>query len=430
MSGKRLVDLAALFNASRGVAQKHIALRSRQVDVYNRTSTLARAVRNQTERVTETTKAASFLLSRLNESAPSWTSEAQEKKASQQWPQDPIPSRESTGTTGSARNETHNGLEQDHFYEKSSGYSAVDKQPVEDLKVTQEQASRYPLPDGTIPSPETDINTHELDNDVTSIRPSDELPKHPLGNEGLQPITSKESTIPISISKPLSADAARTIQRQSELQIPSMSADALGETSPDPLEEGHDEDSFYRKSGHTSPTFSSLPRVKIPKHPSDIQEGDAHLKIGQLNSDSYYSARKAQGTTQIPSVETEPEQEQIPEGINTDLFYSPRVARLLGGKTQGGIKQTLDLKGVRGTPVEKGALAEGKDQDTFNVGGATESIAANSEFTSSTVSEKLDPSTDKDADIESLAEEIVKATAQDPIKVSHLLPSHTSILIY
>ncbi|KAH8803270.1 ABC1 family-domain-containing protein [Xylogone sp. PMI_703] len=73
MAGKRLVDLAALFNASRGVAKKHVALRARQIDVYNQTSTLAKAVKYQTDRVTETAKAAAFLASRLNESPPAWT---------------------------------------------------------------------------------------------------------------------------------------------------------------------------------------------------------------------------------------------------------------------------------------------------------------------------------------------------------------------
>ena len=41
------IDLAAVLSASRSVASKHIALRSRQIDAYTRTSSVARSVRNQ-----------------------------------------------------------------------------------------------------------------------------------------------------------------------------------------------------------------------------------------------------------------------------------------------------------------------------------------------------------------------------------------------
>jgi aarF domain-containing kinase len=417
MSGKRLVDLAALLNASRGVAQKHIALRSRQIDVYNRTSTLARAVRSQTERVTETAKAASFLASRLNESAPDWAGEAQDTKSDAKWSEDPIPSRKSTAA-GSTINGANNGLTQDHFYEQSVGNSAVDEPPRGDLNITQERASRYPLPDGTIPTTESDINTRETDHDVVSTRVLDELPKAHLGSEGLQPAASNKSTIPTPANKLLSAAAARTIQRQSELQIPSQSADALGEYSADPLEEGHDEDSFYRKSGHTSPTLSSLPRVKIPKYPSNIQDGTSYLQEGYINSDSYYSAGKLKNLEQIPAVEAEPEQEQVPEGVNTDLFYSPRVARLLGGNIQGGKKPQLELKGVREAPIEKSPLAEGKDQDTFNIRRSSQNIAAATKVTSVPKPSASSPLVSKDDDIEKLAQDIAEETTKGPVKVS------------
>ncbi len=159
MAGKRLLDLAALFNASRGVAQKHIALRARQVDVYNRTSTLAKAVKNQTDRVTETAKAASFLASRLNESGPAWTLEAADAPGgSRTAPDDPIPSKEST--EGGQVPKPKDGIEQDHFYERSTGNSMTDPIPEDDLEIHQEKADSYPLPDGTI-SP-TKLVNHEV----------------------------------------------------------------------------------------------------------------------------------------------------------------------------------------------------------------------------------------------------------------------------
>jgi aarF domain-containing kinase len=288
MSGKRLLDLATLFNASRGVAQKHIALRTRQVEVYNRTSSITRAVRNQTKRVTETAKAASFLASRLNESAPTWTSEVQEDKESG----GPIPSRHSTRGNSDV-SQRKGGLEQDHFYKRSLDNSAVDVPPNEDLHIAQEKAFQYPLPDGTIPPGDSDLNTPNIDHDIVPTRQQNEPSKDPLVNGGLRPSSPKKSSIPSPISRPLSADAARAMQRHSELQIPSKTADSVGESSIDPLEKSHDEDSFYVRSGHTSPALSSLPRVKIPEYPSSTQKGDPRLTHDQFNSDSYYSVEEA-----------------------------------------------------------------------------------------------------------------------------------------
>src|ERR1700728_3812903 len=162
MAGKRLLDVAALFNASRGVAQKHVALRSRQLDVWSQTSSVAKAVKSQTDRVTETAKAASFLASRLNESAPSWTAEA-----SQSTSEKPIPSRESTEAEGT-RSAPREGLEQDHIYERSESNTSSDPVPSEDLEIRQKKADRYPLPDGTIPPPNSSINVPKWDQDVTT----------------------------------------------------------------------------------------------------------------------------------------------------------------------------------------------------------------------------------------------------------------------
>jgi aarF domain-containing kinase len=357
MLGKRLLDVAALFNASRGAAQKHVALRARQVDVYNRTSTLAKAVRHQTDRVTETIKAASFLASRLNESGPVWNPEATDDAPERQPRADTsIPSKESI--EGGPVSKPKNGIEQDHFYERSTGNSAAGPAPENDLEVQQEKAVRYPLPDETIPPTVSDLNSSALNHSTLSAIPQDEAVKEPLGNEGLQPASSSTSSIPSPARKPLSAKSARKLQRQSELQIPSMAADALDGAIAEPLEEG------YRKSTHTSHALSSLPRVKLPKHTSNAQGVDSHWPASQLNSDSFYDAAPPES---IPSVEAVPAQEQVPEGVDTALFYSPRVAKLLGGKIQGFKQGGLELKGVKDTSVDHTNLATNKDQDTFNV---------------------------------------------------------------
>ncbi|KAF7867150.1 uncharacterized protein EAF02_009936 [Botrytis sinoallii] len=410
MAGKRILDLAALFNASRGVAQKHIALKTRQIDVYNRTSTLARAVRNQTDRVTETAKAASFLASRLNDNVPEWTKEATDYTTSSQ-PNDsgPIPSRESTKEQEHAP-EKKEGLEQDHFYKKSESNSSVNPTPKRDLHIQQEKAKSYPLPDGTISPQNADIDTAELNADTTPIRSKAGPKLDPIDSEGLHPAASSASTIPIPKTKPLSADNVKRIQREHERQIPSVTADVIGHSN-NPLEEGHDEDSFYDRSRHTSPTLSSLPRAKIPKHTSDIQENDQHLRDDAINSDTF--SETVDRTKQIPSVESIPEQEQLPEGINTDLFYSPRVARLLGGKIQGSGKGTLGLKGVKDTPVDQTQLARNKDQDTFNV---RSSVQAEPTTPDSPLNSVLQTPRQNDEGIEKLAADISKESSNNTLQ--------------
>jgi aarF domain-containing kinase len=219
-----------------------------------------------------------------------------------------------------------------------------------------------------------------------------------------------------SASRPLSSESARRIQRLSEEQIPSKTADALGEITQDPLEEGHDEDSFYKTTGHTSPTLSSLPRVKIPKHPSNAQEGDPE----GLNSDTFYKSGDNQVSEQIPSVQAVPKQEQIPEGIDTAVFSSSRIARMLGGEThrtgRGDLK--LKLKGVKDTPVEKTGLADGKDQDTFNVRTSSQESPSRPD-----VASPPDPaasSADAKEDIEKLAQELAQESSHSA-KVRHLI---------
>lgn len=84
MAGKRLLDAARLFNAARSVGKQHVVLRQEQWDVYSKTSSLAKGVKNQTDRVTVTAYAAYELAKRLNENGPSW----QPSQGSGQTPED------------------------------------------------------------------------------------------------------------------------------------------------------------------------------------------------------------------------------------------------------------------------------------------------------------------------------------------------------
>ena len=413
MAGKRLLDIAALFNASWGVAQKHIALRGRQLDVYNRTATLPKALRNQTDRITETAKAASILASRLNESAPAWTSEAADEESTAQSEDGETIPMEDAAEGQASSCERDGGVEQDYFYESSSMNSALDHKPSEDLEIRQKKADQYPLPDGTIPPVGSDMSVPVADHEVTLGRSKDEPLKDSLDQGGLKPTSSGASTIPTPLSRPLASNTARRMQRQYEEQIPSRTADASGVVKKDPLEEGHDKDSFYRTSGHTSPALSSLPRVKIPKHPSNTQKDGSKA----LNSDTFYDNVECQKVEQIPSLEAVPGQDQISEGINTDLFYSPRIAKMLSGKNHGAREKDLTLEGVKNTPVEKTDLAKGKDQDSFNVLTSFQEIPAKPDIASGRAAVTVPKSMDAIEDTEKLAGDLAEDGEKQSTKV-------------
>jgi aarF domain-containing kinase len=153
------------------------------------------------------------------------------------------------------------------------------------------------------------------------------------------------------------------MRRQSGLQIPSKTADAYGDdVHVHSLAAGRDEDSFYKKSLQSSLTLSSLPRIKLPKHTSAIQGGDFHPLEQQINSDSFYNPTITGSKNEtISSLKAVPNQEQIPEGVRTDLFYSPRVARSLGGRIQRATEGDPTLKSATDTTSNNTRLSSGKD---------------------------------------------------------------------
>lgn len=85
MAGKRLLDAAKLFNAARNVGKQHLVLRQEQWDVYSRTSSLAKAVKSQTDRVTVTANAAYELAKRMNETGPSWQAYQSAARPAEEW---------------------------------------------------------------------------------------------------------------------------------------------------------------------------------------------------------------------------------------------------------------------------------------------------------------------------------------------------------
>lgn len=327
MAGRRLVDAAKLFNASKSIAQKHIALRSNQLDAFNKTSTLAKAVKNQTDRVTLTAAAAIELSKRFSEEAPSYARAAAQQATGTQ--HEDIP-RKDTVKRDAPPDIHREGLEQDHHYDQSEQNTAVRPPPEAELEVEQKEAPRRPLPDGTIPSAGVTLEQEEKGQDTLSERPAAEAPEEPLSeeqkdqpqqeDEGIKPVESNETTIPLP-GQPRgdSSAAAEAIpSHANDLQQPAKSSRIQN------LQAGHDRDVFYSRSVDSQPSPSSQPHAHIPDHTGTKQESDKHVDDKRLNQDVYYSVPEA-GQQEGASA-----QEDLPEGINTDVFHSTRVAKMLG----------------------------------------------------------------------------------------------------
>ena len=369
MAGKRLVDAAKLFNAARSIAKQHIALRTHQFDIYSKTSTLVKAVKSQTDRVTVTAEAAHSLAKRLNENGSNQVT-AFASQSQSVAKDDSIPRRDSVVGQGS-KERTRQGLEQDHHYERREGNSTAEPLPQKQLDVKQEKPSRYPLPDGSIPPTKARLDESPSDTgkDTFNDRGTPETPKEPTTTEAtaLHPIESGSSTIPIPKSSEtdtttdLGPEDARKMQRQAEAQIPSVASDS----QPGSVQ-ARAQDVFHGRSETASPEYSSLPRMKIPKNTENTQMSDEHVKDGQINQDVYYSSGRPQSEEQIPRQEAEPVQE-VPEGINMDVFHSPKVSKMLGGQKSRDGQVGLGMKAATKTPIEKSKLSEGKDQETFNI---------------------------------------------------------------
>lgn len=67
MSGKRLLDTLQLLSVAKSVAGKHLAIRQQQLDVYTRTSSITKGLKEQADNWVITAQAASALATRFNE---------------------------------------------------------------------------------------------------------------------------------------------------------------------------------------------------------------------------------------------------------------------------------------------------------------------------------------------------------------------------
>ena len=431
MTGRRLLDVAAIFKASRGVVSKHVVLRKHQLDAYSKTSSLAKAVKFQTDRVTLTAKAASALSERFNGPGPEYSAQASQSAAPIK--DYPLPSRSSV--RGAKKwLEDKEGVKQDHFYENSEENATAELVSNSDLDVNQEKAKRYSLSDGSISLAGSSIDVLEKDEESYAEFPQTEPAKNPLIEDKgapekiLQPASSGRTSIPDPSKKlqSLSAEKAKKLQREAEKQIPSQAAEPPPAAASEPqttatsigdgqgLKVEQEQDVFYTPPSSSDRVLSALPRVKLPKNTEDVQGSDEHVPDDQINQDVFYSTTSETQEQAIPKAQAVPEQEQLSDNAYSELFHSPRIAEMLGGRNkQGRDSKGLDLPGAKETPVKQTKLPQETDEVSS---GTRASAKVSHEDPNSPINSTASIDSTED-DVHKLAAEMSKdseATSSDP----------------
>jgi len=216
MAGRRLLDAALLYSATRNVARQHFRIRGEQLDIWSRTSTLAKTLGLRRVNAVDV-QAQNPIKANVVHTQRAEDTEAIPRQGSVQG------SAETAQIAG--------GIKQDHHYDRNQDNASKEPVHQEGLGVVQEKPANVPTPDGTLPPRDVPASTPDV--------------------------------------KTINTDVAQ------------------------------------------DRTDSALQDQVVTDKPGSQDKG--------LNPQSAV-----------------PAQDEVPEGINTDVFHSPRIAKMMGGRTFGG----------------------------------------------------------------------------------------------
>lgn len=156
--------------------------------------------------------------------------------------------------------------------------------------------------------------------------------------------TTAEPSRPQNAANSTPAPDDARVRHQPESQVPASAAHYTGTEKPEDLNVSQQQDVFYEPSRTSAPDQSALPRVKVPKATGTVQAGVAD----GLNADVYHSA--------VAPETPAPEQSEVSEEMMQGLFHSPRVSRMISGKSMPKRDWLPTEKSVSRPPSAPGAL--------------------------------------------------------------------------
>ena len=431
MTGRRLLDVAAIFKASRGVAVKHVALRQHQLDVYSKTSSLAKAIKSQTDRVTLTVKAASDLAKRFSGPGPDHSTQAGQPESSSQ---NTIGGQD-VASGANKKSEKDRDHSRDHAYKTSDQESPAESPPYSSLATKQEKAKKYPLPDAsTLPVGPVEIS--KRDEGSYSELPQTEFVKAPLADrreatdEGLTLTSSGRTSSPNPIVGKAStaSEKDRKLERQAGKQFPSKAAEhsPAAQSEESGLQADRDQDVFYTPSLSDEQADSALPRVKLPDNTEDAQNSVEHVPDAKLNHDVFYSASSKSEEQTLPQAQAVPEQDALSDEAYTELFHSPKVARMLGGQPNSSKpSKGLEMTGAQETSLKQTTRPQEKDQVSSNVRRAAHEIQDGAPSPESDIVDSRPPRDSQakgSEDVRKLAADLTKDASTMPADASQISP--------
>lgn len=357
MSGRRLLDAAAILKASRGVVTKHLALRQQQLDNYNKTSSLGNVIKSQTDRVTLTVKAASALAGRFNGPNIDHSTQA----CQSEW------------VTPNVEN-WKGGLSAQHT----------------EAQITDYQREQTPIHSGS----EDDRKALDL---KTTESQSYSFPDHRRDTEGQE----KKVLCSQWTESPPTAISESAVRNATELDV------------------DQEKGSCTLLSPSTSEDTPPLLTINLPKETGNLQESVEDVSDDQINHDVSYSSKpKDQG--RLPQIQAASEPEELPEEAYAGIFQSRKTSKmLLGRRPRPESLKELDLAGAKETPVQKSKAAYAADEASSSGCVLQQNVTDSSKLSTDLEAEYLGIRTDEN--VGELAADIAtdaSPAAVDPVATS------------
>lgn len=313
MAGKRLIDAAKLFNAGGSVAKQHISLRKQQWDLFTNTSSLAKAVKGQTDRVTVTARAAVELAKRFNEDVPGWQQASSEARRGAE-----VASRRAQEGVDSAAKEAHNLARDVGLKNVADTISSVRRRDGDDgtlasLRKQEEQrvAQRQQEDDGF----DTTNQTRERNRKFSS-QELDQIREMRDSGSSWAEIVDALNAVPREEKMEMAH-----LEQMKNLRRNGVSWREVVLAMRDPSD--------------TEPITAAADRgIAQDLRQAGMSERDAKEALKRHHEGAFPVSAI---TTQPSSEQTSgsdtfgqrPEADEVPEGVNIDAFHSPRVSQML-----------------------------------------------------------------------------------------------------